>query len=231
MKKVLITKSNENAILPTRGSAKAAGYDLYSTEAYILKPNERRLFRTGLNMAIPAGMYGRIAPRSGLAYKKGIDVLGGVIDEDYRGEVKIILINLGNEDFNILVGDRIAQIIFEFYNEVSFEESTGKETPDDALSKTERGTGGFGSTDVIKSVEKLTSPPNSKFALKKTTNVKRFYAENDTSPMVKQEYIETHLGQFHGEIYEYVEGNMKGLCVVDQSGTVHPASKVVLSKA
>jgi dUTP pyrophosphatase len=70
-------------------------------------------------------MYGRIAPRSGLAYKKGIDVMAGVIDEDYRGEIGVILINLGQEDYNVIIGDKIAQIIFEFYNTVDFVESNG----------------------------------------------------------------------------------------------------------
>jgi dUTP pyrophosphatase len=227
MKKVSITKNINSAIVPTRGSMKAAGYDLYSTEFYILKPGERKLFKTGLSMAIPEGMYGRIAPRSGLAFKKGIDVLAGVIDEDYRGDIGVILINLGNEDFNVLVGDRIAQIIFEFYNEVSFEEQSNNQ---ESLGNTERGTGGFGSTDKAKAFEKPVSAAVG-FTLKKTTTIERFYKENEVSPLVKSQYVETHIGQFHGEIYEYVEGNMKGLCVVDQSGTVHPSSKVILSKA
>lgn len=221
MKKVLITKNDKSAIVPTRGSVKAAGYDLYSTEFHILKPGERKLFKTGLSMAIPEGMYGRIAPRSGLAFKKGIDVLAGVIDEDYRGDVGVILINFGNEDFNVMVGDRIAQIIFEIYNEVSFEEQSNSQ---ESLGNTERGSGGFGSTDRPK-------PTNTGFVLRKPTTIQRFYNENEVSPLVKSQYVETHLGQFHGEIYEYSENNMKGLCVVDQSGTVHPSSKVVLSKA
>jgi dUTP pyrophosphatase len=225
MKKVLITKNHANAIIPTRGSIGAAGYDLYSTEAYILKPGERKLFKTGLNMAIPSGMYGRIAPRSGLAFKKGIDVLAGVIDEDYRGDVGVILINFGQEDFAIVAGDRIAQIIFEFYSEVSFEEQSNEK---ESLGNTERGSGGFGSTDRL---DKLMQPPHPKFELKRTTTIERFYRENEVSPAIKRQYIETHLGQFHGEIYEYLEGNMKGLCVVDQSGVVHPLSKMVLSKA
>lgn len=225
MKKVLITKNQQNAIIPTRGSVKAAGYDLYSTENYVLKTGERKLFKTGLNMAIPSGMYGRIAPRSGLAFKKGIDVLAGVIDEDYRGDVGVILINLGQEDFNVVAGDRIAQIIFEFYNEIDFQEQSNSQ---DSIGNTERGSGGFGSTDRV---NKLLQPQYSKFELRKITTIKRFYSENDVSPTLKQNIIETHLGQFHGDIYEYSEGEMKGLCVVDQSGTVHPSSKVVLSKA
>ena len=140
-----IKKLNELAAIPSKGSPQSAGYDLYSTEKYTLKPLERKLFKTGLAMSIPSGMYGRIAPRSGLAYKQGIDVMAGVIDEDYRNEVGIILINLSNEDVAIpVVKDgketAIAQIIFEFYNNVDI-------TVVNELNSTERGQGGFGSSD------------------------------------------------------------------------------------
>jgi len=137
---VSIKRTNELAVIPTRGSPSAAGYDLYSTEEYTLKPLERKLFKTGISIAIPQGLYGRIAPRSGLAYKDGIDVLAGVIDEDYRGDVGVILINLGSVDKVIKLGDKIAQIIFEHYNSATFIET-------DDLSKTTRDDGGFGSTD------------------------------------------------------------------------------------
>jgi len=143
-----IKKLNDLATIPTKGSPKSAGYDLYSIERYTLKPLERKLFKTGLSMAIPYGMYGRIAPRSGLAFKNGLDVLAGVIDEDYRGEVGVVLINLGQEELNLpLVKDGkevpIAQIIFEFYNNVQI-------SVVDNLNETERGQGGFGSTNEIK---------------------------------------------------------------------------------
>lgn len=137
-----IKKSNELAKIPTRGSVSAAGYDLYSTEEYTLKPLERKLFKTGLSIAIPPGLYGRIAPRSGLAYKDGLDTMAGVIDEDYRGDVGVILINLGSVEKKIAVGDKIAQIIFENYTPATFQET-------DDLEKTSRGQGGFGSTDKL----------------------------------------------------------------------------------
>lgn len=137
-----IKKSNELAKTPTRGSNSAAGYDLYSTEEYTLKPLERKLFKTGLSIAIPPGLYGRIAPRSGLAYKDGLDTMAGVIDEDYRGDVGVILINLGSVEKKIVVGDKIAQIIFENYTPATFQET-------DDLEKTSRGQGGFGSTDKL----------------------------------------------------------------------------------
>ena len=86
-----IKKLNDLAVTPTKGSPQSAGYDLYSIEKYTLKPLERKLFKTGLAMSIPSGMYGRIAPRSGMAFKQGIDVMAGVIDEDYRNEVGVVL--------------------------------------------------------------------------------------------------------------------------------------------
>lgn len=146
---ILFQKLTSLATIPTRGSDFAAGYDLYSTEEYTLKPLERKLFKTNISIAIPSGLYGRIAPRSGLAFKNGIDTMAGVIDEDYRGDVGVILVNLGSEDVKISVGSKIAQIIFEYYTAVSFQET-------DALPNSSRGEAGFGSTDKpveTKSVE------------------------------------------------------------------------------
>lgn len=82
-------------MLPTKGSEYAAGYDLYSTQEYTINPGENTLVKTGIRIAIPHGNYGRIAPRSGLAVKHMIHVGGGVVDNDYRGEVCVILFNLG----------------------------------------------------------------------------------------------------------------------------------------
>jgi len=96
---------------------------------------------TGLAVAIPEGNYGRIAPRSGLAFKNFIDVGAGVIDEDYRGELKVLLFNLGPDDFNVNEGDRIAQFIIEKYTPTELEEV-------ETLDETARGADGFGSTGV-----------------------------------------------------------------------------------
>ena len=139
---ILFKKTHNLAKIPTLGSEFSAGYDLYSTEEYILKPLERKLFKTGINVAIPIGLYGRIAPRSGLAYKNGLDILAGVIDPDYRSDIGVILINLGYDNKQIMIGDRIAQIIFEHYNSAIFKET-------DTLPETIRNEDGFGSTDVI----------------------------------------------------------------------------------
>ena len=143
MNTLQIKKLNDSAIIPFKGSPYSAGYDLCSIEDYTLLPMERKLFKTGLSVAIPSGMYGRIAPRSGLAFKDGIDVLAGVIDEDYRGEVSVLIINLGNTVKTFKTGDKIAQFIFEFYNNVNIQVV-------DTLTETQRGTGGFGSTNVKK---------------------------------------------------------------------------------
>lgn len=137
---MIFKKLNKDSIKPRKGSKLAAGYDLFSIENYTLKPFERYLFKTGITLEIPDGIYGRIAPRSGLAYKNGIDVLAGVVDSDYRGDIGVILINLSNEDVKIEKGKAIAQIIFENYKDFNLIE-------DEILSDTERGESGYGSSD------------------------------------------------------------------------------------
>src|SRR6185369_2021311 len=101
------------ALLPTRATATAAGLDLYSIEAVCLGPRERSLVPTGLAVAIPEGYYGRIAPRSGLATKNGIDVLAGVIDADYRGEIRCLLYNTGHDTVELPAQAKICQLIIE----------------------------------------------------------------------------------------------------------------------
>jgi dUTP pyrophosphatase len=101
------------AVLPQRGSALAAGLDVFAIEDVEIGPKQRAAARTGLAVAIPAGFYGRIAPRSGLAAKKGLDVLSGVIDSDYRGEILCLLYNTGDEIINLPAGSKICQLIIE----------------------------------------------------------------------------------------------------------------------
>ena len=127
------------ATLPTRGSAAAAGLDLYSIEAVTLEPGERVLVRTGLAVAVPEGFYGRLAPRSGLATKLGLDVLAGVIDADYRGEIGCLLYNSGKEPIDLPAQSKICQLIIE-------EIITPRAIWSDELVDTDRGAGGFGST-------------------------------------------------------------------------------------
>jgi len=139
--KVSIELTSGYAKVPSRASNGAAGYDLYATEDTLLNSMERKLLNTGVKVSIPKGFYGRLAPRSGLALKNGLDVLAGVIDSDYTGEVGVLLINLSCDPITIKTGDRIAQIIFEKCFDVDF-------TIVDELPKTDRGTDGFGSTGI-----------------------------------------------------------------------------------
>ncbi len=127
------------AILPTRGSPNAAGLDLCSIENVRIDGRNRAAVRTGLCVALPEGCYGRIAPRSGLALKSGIDVLAGVVDSDYRGEIICILINHSEKEFSIKVGDRVAQFILE---KILIPAAAWT----DELEKTSRSDRGFGST-------------------------------------------------------------------------------------
>ena len=134
-----VKRLSKIAKLPTKGSKNAAGYDLYSSEKTTIKSNDKKLISTQISMNIPNGCYGRIAPRSGLAAKNFIDVGAGVIDSDYRGEIKVLLFNFSNSDFEIEEGDRIAQIIIEYVVPTEIIEVND-------LEETERGDGGFGST-------------------------------------------------------------------------------------
>ncbi|AGE55058.1 dUTPase [Paramecium bursaria Chlorella virus NYs1] len=141
MSSLLIKKLVVNAIVPTRATEGSAGYDISSIEDVVIPASGRVAVSTGLSIRVPNGTYGRIAPRSGLAYKYGIDVLAGVIDSDFVGEIKVILYNTSERDYIIKKGDRIAQLILE-----------QNMTPDVAivleLEDTMRGEGGFGSTGV-----------------------------------------------------------------------------------
>jgi dUTP pyrophosphatase len=132
-------RTHPQAKLPTRGSQHSAGLDLYSIESLTIAARGRATVRTGLSVAIPHGFYGRVAPRSGLAVKHGLDVLAGVIDSDYRGEIICALINHGDESLEVEAGMRIAQLIIESI-------ATPTPTWSEDLSETERGSGGFGST-------------------------------------------------------------------------------------
>jgi dUTP pyrophosphatase len=139
---IQIKKLSDKAKIPTQGSKYAAGYDLYAAEEVLVNTMGRKLVKTNISISIPEGYYGRIAPRSGLAYKNGIDVLAGVIDSDYRGDIGVILLNTDhNLDFEVNVGDRIAQIIIEKCHSVNWETV-------ETLDATVRSEGGFGSSGV-----------------------------------------------------------------------------------
>lgn len=134
-----IKQLRPEALLPKQATNWAAGADLHCAEAFTLQPGERRLAPTGLAIEIPPGFYGRVAPRSGLAVRHGIETLAGVIDSDYRGELKVLLINLGDAPVSFNAGDRIAQLIIEQAARCDYIWA-------DELDSTERGDGGFGST-------------------------------------------------------------------------------------
>ena len=139
---LLVHKLHDGARVPTRGSALCAGFDLYCDADFEIAPGDRHLVSTGIALEIPGDCsYGRIAPRSGLAVKHGIQVGAGVVDADYRGEVKVLLFNHGSDTFSATAGDRIAQLIIERCKMPDVTVVT-----DRALSATERGTSGFGST-------------------------------------------------------------------------------------
>lgn len=129
-----------DAQAPKRGSEAAAGYDLYSYENVTIAPHETALIETGIGVAVPSGTYGRIAPRSGLS-TKGIMINAGVVDEDYRGMIRVVVHNMKYDAFVINKGDRIAQLICERI-------STPEVAIVEELSSTARGDGGFGSTGV-----------------------------------------------------------------------------------
>ncbi|MFD3260977.1 dUTP diphosphatase [Paenibacillus lentus] len=134
---------NEDIELPRKMSELASGFDLYAaiTDEVVLHPGHRTLIPTGFALAMPAGLEAQIRPRSGLAFKHGITCLNtpGTIDADYRGEIKVLLINHGDEPFIFRRGERIAQMVFQIVPEVNLIQV-------DELSATVRGAGGFGHT-------------------------------------------------------------------------------------
>jgi dUTP diphosphatase len=125
--------------LPDYASAGAAGADLRARESVVLAPGGRAAVATGVHVEIPAGHVGLVWPRSGLAVRHGIDTLAGVIDSDYRGEVRVVLVNHGDAAFRIEPGDRIGQLLVQKVERASFSRAG-------SLAATSRGEGGFGST-------------------------------------------------------------------------------------
>ena len=139
----IINKSKHQT--PSYETLLSAGMDLRAniSESITLKPLERVIVKTGLFIALPAGLEAQVRPRSGLAAKKGITVLNspGTVDADYRGEIGIILVNLSNEEFLVKDGERIAQLVIAKHEQITWKEVS-------ILDKTKRGEGGFGSTGV-----------------------------------------------------------------------------------
>ena len=143
MNTVSVKKLDVDAHIPTKAHKDDAGWDLYSNQNAIVYPGEKTVIKTGIALAIPRGYYGRIAPRSGLAVKNGINVLAGVVDAGYRNEIGVVLINHHTDNqFAIAKGDRIAQIIFERVDPFELDEVL------ELFDNTLRGMGGFGSSGV-----------------------------------------------------------------------------------
>ncbi len=142
MLKVLIVNNSKHN-LPEYKTSLSAGMDLKADidEAIILKPLERKLIPTGLHIELPAGYEAQIRPRSGLAYKYGISVLNtpGTIDADYRGEIKVILVNLSDKEYTVEDGERICQMVIAKHENIEWQLT-------EKLSETQRGAGGFGHT-------------------------------------------------------------------------------------
>lgn len=139
---IKFAKTALEAVTPSRGRFGDAGYDLTSLEDLVLQPFERKLIRTGIAIELPAHYAGFVIPRSGNAINKGLSLVNtpGLIDSNYRGELKVIAINLDpQEPIQINKGDRIAQLVVIRVEDVAFEQV-------DALTETERGSGGFGSS-------------------------------------------------------------------------------------
>jgi dUTP pyrophosphatase len=134
-----VSKLSLHAIIPTRGSEYSAGIDLYSPISGTLQPLQRLLVPLDISIRLPEQTFGHILPRSGLALKYGIHVGAGVIDEDYRGNVGVLLFNLSDKPFEFNKGDRIAQMVIKKYEKVEIDKV-------EMLDETKRGNGGFGSS-------------------------------------------------------------------------------------
>ena len=143
MSELYIQLCSSTAKSPEKKSELAAGYDIYSDTNGIIPPRESRLISTGIKIRMPEGVYGRIASRSGLSVRCGIDVGAGVIDRDYQGEIKILLRNHSDQPFEYNTNNPIAQLILEKYLSVNISITNDIES----FGKTARGTSGFGSTD------------------------------------------------------------------------------------
>ena len=130
---------NQNAKAPTKAHSSDAGWDLYAVNSTVISQHQRQTIETGIALEIPDGFVGLIWPRSGLSVKQGVDVLAGVVDSGYRGEIKVCLYNTSSDNVVIESGDRVAQILIQPVSQMGM-------VIVDTLSNTERGDGGFGSS-------------------------------------------------------------------------------------
>jgi len=138
-KTIRVKKTEKKAIVPTRSNQSDAGWDLYSVTTRPIAPSQRVTIKTGISLEIPEEYVGLIWPRSGMSVKNGIDVLAGVVDSGYRGEIMVCLLNTSKKWMDIKEGDRIAQILFQEVPHFQLQEV-------EMLQNSDRGEGGFGST-------------------------------------------------------------------------------------
>lgn len=138
---IKIQKIDYKAIIPNYANKDDAGLDFYSVEELIIKPNERAAIRTGIKMEIPSGYVGLVWDKSGLALNSGVKTMAGVVDSGYRGEIKIVLVNLSDKNFEIKNGQKIAQMLIQKIEKAEVEAA-------DNLSGSERADNGFGSTGL-----------------------------------------------------------------------------------
>ena len=171
-----VQKVSNNAALPKRSIGGAARYDLCASQDCTILVGGKGLVQTGLSILFPVGLYAKIVPRLGLALKKFIDVGADAVDNDYRGEVGVVLFNHGDQDFEVKMGDRIAQLILEKIDTPPVEEVQD-------LGNTIRGTGGFGSTGV------KSRNDTSKISEKMDENGKNERTEEKKESMVKNETL------------------------------------------
>ncbi|AHL67601.1 dUTPase [Chloriridovirus anopheles1] len=149
-KKIKFIMANNKANPPIRGTSKSAGYDLKASEDCVIPARSRKAIQTGVKVILPKNTYGRIASRSGLSFKHGIEVGAGVVDEDYRNSLMVILHNHTDEEFIVKEQDRIAQFIVEnvVYPTTFIEDTNGQLQSTNQCIRDVRGKGGFGSTGV-----------------------------------------------------------------------------------
>ncbi|MBT3836208.1 dUTP diphosphatase [Candidatus Woesearchaeota archaeon] len=138
---IKIKKLHQDAVVPKYPKEHDAGMDFYASESLVLQPGERRLVPTGISMAIPQGFVGLIWDKSGIATKHGLKTMAGVIDAGYRGEIRILVHNLSNEEYVVEKGNKVAQMLIQ-----SVEQREVMEVSE--LDETDRGEGGFGSTGI-----------------------------------------------------------------------------------
>ena len=138
---IRVHRLSKEAKIPTRGSTYAAGHDLYSTDTITIPAQGQALVGTGIALGLPQGTYARLAPRSGLALKHAISIGAGVIDADYTGEIKVLMVNQKKADYKVTNNDRIAPMIIERIDDRELQEVQ-------CLANTERAGSGFGSSDL-----------------------------------------------------------------------------------